>query len=104
MEAIIFAITSFISTAAGGIFGVKYREKLHLIISFTAGVLIAVCFFEILPEVFDLTERHGFDITPAMIAVVAGFLFIFLLEKLALIHTAHEDEYADHKHPVVGYI
>lgn len=104
MEALIFGISTFVSTALGGLFGVRYKEKLHLIISFTAGVLIAVCFFDILPEVFDLVQERGLNITPSMVAVVSGFLLIFLLEKLAVIHTAHESEYADHKHPVVGYI
>ena len=37
-----------------------------------------------------------------MIALVAGFLLFHILEKAILIHHAHENEYAEHKHPHVG--
>jgi ZIP family zinc transporter len=36
--------------------------------------------------------------------IVVGFLAIHILEKLALVHSHHEDEYAEHKHPVVGLV
>lgn len=104
MQAVIVSIISFLSTLFGGLFAVKYRERLHYIISFSAGVLIGVCFFEVLPEIFELTSESGLPIMPALIAIVVGFLVIHSLEKMALIHTAHEDEYADHKHPVVGLL
>lgn len=104
MEAVLFSFATFISTFAGGLFGIRFRNKLHLIISFTAGVLIAVVFFDIIPEMFELVEEHGLSITPGMIAIIAGFLAIHVIEKLAVIHTAHEEEYADHKHPLVGTI
>ena len=82
----------------------KNRDKLHLIMSFTAGVLIAVCFFDILPEIFRVTTENNFDIQPALIAIVFGFLAFHILEKTAIIHHGHEEEYADHKHPTVGVI
>lgn len=104
MEAVFFGIATFLSTFIGGLFGIKNRERLHLIISFTAGVLIAVAFFDIFPEIFSIVSEHGLSITPTMIAVVAGFFAIHSLEKVAVIHTSHEGEYAEHKHPLVGYI
>jgi ZIP family zinc transporter len=104
MQAVLVSLISFISTLFGGLFAARYREKLHYIISFSAGVLIAVCFFDILPEIFAITTEKGLSITPALIAIVGGFIFIHALEKLAVIHTAHESEYADHKHPVVGIV
>lgn len=104
LQAILFAVVAFVSTLCGGLFGIKYRDKLHYIISFTAGVLIAVAFFDIIPELFELTIEAGTSVRQAMIAVVAGFLTIHVLEKLAVIHTAHEDAYADHKHPLVGSV
>jgi ZIP family zinc transporter len=104
MQAVIVSIISFISTLVGGLLAAKYRDKLHYIISLSAGVLIGVCFFEVLPEIFEITTTNNLSITPALVAIVAGFLVIHSLEKIALIHTAHEDEYADHKHPVVGLV
>jgi ZIP family zinc transporter len=104
MEAIIISFFTFISTLSGGFLALKNRERLHYIMSFTAGVLVAVCFFDIMPEIFSLSKENNLNITPAMIAIVFGFLLIHTLEKLAVIHTSHEDEYATHKHPTVGLV
>lgn len=104
MEVILFGIGTFVSTLAGGFFGIKYKARLHLIISFTAGVLVAVAFFDIIPEMFGIIQEKSLGFTPAMVAVVLGFLVIHTLEKLAVIHSGHEGEYADHKHPLVGYV
>ncbi len=38
-----------------------------------------------------------------MIALVVGFMFIHILEKVAVLHSHHEEEYASHKHPFGGY-
>jgi len=102
VTALIFAIVTFFSTLLGGLFGIKLKDRLHLIISFTAGVLISVVFFDILPEIFQITTENGFDITSPLMALILGFLAIHVLEKVAVIHYAHEAHYADHKHPVVG--
>jgi zinc transporter ZupT len=104
MTAFIFSIVSFISTLAGGLFAFKYKDRLHYIISFTAGVLIAVVVFDIIPEIFEITSSLGSSITPPLIALVAGFMAIHFLEKVAVLHHVHEDEYADHKHPMVGLV
>lgn len=106
MEVIIFSFLTFISTTIGGLFALKNKHKLHFIMSFTAGVLIAVCFFDILPELFSILSADKLDPTPALIALVTGFLAIHILEKVAVIHAGHEEEYAvhDHRHPAVGVI
>lgn len=104
MEAILFSFSTFVSTLLGGLLGLKNRDKLHLIMSFTVGVLLGVCFFDILPEIFQLTTANNLDIQPALIAIIAGFLAFHILEKTAIIHHSHEEEYADHKHPTIGMI
>lgn len=106
MEVFILSLLTFFSTTLGGLFAIKHREKLHFIMSFTAGVLIAVCFFDIVPELFSLIETNKLDPTPPLLMLVFGFLAIHILEKFAVIHAGHEEEYAvhDHKHPSVGVI
>lgn len=104
MEALLISFVTFLSTLAGGLFGLRHKDRLHLIISFTAGVLIAVVFFDVIPELFALTAAHEVPVAWGMAAVVGGFLLIHVLEKLAAMHGAHEDEYADHKHPLVGTV
>ncbi len=86
----------------GGLVGLKWKDKRHLMLGFTAGVLIAVVAFDILPEIFELVEDTGFDLRFPMIALVVGFLIFHIAEKSLLIHHVHEDQYGDHKHPTVG--
>ena len=104
MQAIILSIISFLATLAGGAFALKNKDKLHLIMSLTAGILVGVVFFDLMPEIFSLSIQNHLDVTQALIALVFAFLFIHLLEKFALIHSTHEEEYADHKHPTIGLI
>lgn len=104
MEAILLSFATFLSTTFGGLFALRNQGKLHYIMSFTAGVLVAVCFFDILPEVFRISADNHLNITPAMIAVIAGFLTFHVLEKTIVIHSTHEEEYASHHHPSVGVL
>lgn len=99
---ILFTILTFISTLLGGLTGLKYKNKLHLILGFTAGVLLAVVAFDILPEIITLTSELGISPIDPMIALVIGFLLFHIFEKLLLIHYSHEEFYPEHKHPSVG--
>lgn len=104
MEAVAISFLTFISTSLGGLFAVKNKDRLHFVMSFTAGVLLGVAFFDILPEAVELISQHNFSITPFSLMIVLGFLLFHLIEKSLLIHHAHEEEYADHKHPTVGLV
>ena len=102
MEVIILSIATFFSTLFGGLFAVKYKNKLHLIMGFTAGVLLGVVSFDIFPEIIDRVNQNAFKPIEPMIALVIGFLLFHIFEKIIVIHHAHEGDYADHKHPHVG--
>jgi len=104
MNVILFALTAMISTAAGGLFALRFRDHMHLILGFTAGVLLGVVAFDILPEIFALAGEHGLDPNNAMVALVVGFLLFHSAEKLTVIHHAQEESYADHHHPQVGLL
>ena len=71
---------------------------------FTAGVLLGVVSFDILPEIIDQVGALGINPIAPMIALVVGFLLFHIIEKLIVVHHAHEEEYADHKHPHVGVL
>ncbi len=97
-----FIIATFAATLIGGLIGLRYKDKLHLLLGFTAGVLLAVVALEILPEIFELVGEMGIDIKIPMFALIVGFLVFHIGEKLLLIHHSHEDHYGEHSHPVVG--
>ncbi len=102
--AIIFTILTFFSTLCGGLVGLKYKDKLHLILGFTAGVLLGVVAFDILTEIIRLTSETKTEPVVPMVALVAGFLVFHVLEKMLLIHHEQEEEYGKHKHPAVGVL
>jgi len=104
MQAIIFSIITFFSTLLGGLFAIRFKNKLHLIMGFTAGVILGVVSFDILPEIISQVNENNIRPIEPMIALVSGFLLFHILEKTILIHHMHEGEYAEHRHPNVGIL
>ena len=104
MSVILLSLAAFLSTLGGGLFALKFRDRLRFILSFTAGVLLGVVSFDILPKIFELAQEEGLDAAGAMIALVVGFLLFHVFEKFILIHHVHEPDYAVHRHPQVGVL
>lgn len=102
MIPILLATLTFFSTLAGGLTALKHKDNLHRFLGYTAGVLIGVVAFDLLPEIFEaITHQHA-DATWPMLALVVGFLLFHILEKSILIHHSQESEYEVHHHPHVG--
>ena len=102
MIAIALACGTFLSTLGGGMFALRFQGRIRYILGFTAGVLLGVVGFDLLPEIFRIAKDEGLDARHAMAALVAGFLVFHVLEKFVLIHGGHEEDYARHRHPDVG--
>jgi ZIP family zinc transporter len=102
MLAIIFTVLLFLSTLAGGWFALRHQGHLHHILGLTAGIILGVLAFDILPEVFHIVEEFAIDPTWPMVALVLGFLGFHVVEKMLLIHHEHETQYGKHRHPQVG--
>jgi zinc transporter ZupT len=104
MTAVLLSLAAFASTLSGGALALRFRDRLHYFLSFTAGVLLGVVTFEVLPEIFELARSQRYELTRAMVALIVGFLFFHATEKFVLLHHAHESEYAEHRHPHVGVL
>jgi len=103
MIVILLSIATFISTLLGGLFASRYKNKLHYIMAFAAGVLLGVVAFDIFPEIIDQIKAYDFSSLEVMIALVLGFLVFHILEKSILIYHCHEEEcFVHHKHPDIG--
>lgn len=102
MIPVVLAALAFVSTLLGGLTALRHRDSLHRLLGYTAGVILGVIAFDILPEIFDnLSKRHA-DPTAPMIALVIGFLVFHIIEKSILLHHSQEHEYELHHHPQVG--
>src|SRR5438105_14575889 len=99
---LLLSIVASFSTLTGGLLALRFARFLAFILAFTAGVLLGVVAFDIIPEAFRLAQAHAIDPTVAMIALVLGFLLFHGLEKFVLVHQTHEADYASHHHPQVG--
>lgn len=95
----IIAILTFVSTAIGGLLAVKFRDKLHLILGFSAGAVLGVALFDLIPESIELTEKY-FDMSFVMLLIAFGFCAYMILDRFLPIHN-HRDEHCDnpaHQH------
>ena len=101
MLPILLAAGTFLSTLAGGLTALKNRRRLNRLLGLTAGVVIGVVAFDLLPEIFA-SLGHGITARGAMVALVVGFLLFHVVEKSILIHHSQEKEYEVHHHPHVG--
>ena len=72
------------SLAGGALPLLGRRVRSDALLSFSAGVMLGAAFFHMLPEAVHL---GGPDVVPF---TVAGFLFLFLLERFVLVHVCAE--------------
>jgi ZIP family zinc transporter len=81
----IIAVGAFASTMAGGLLALKLRDKLHLILGFSAGAVIGVAFFDLLPEAIDVGLKYHRPST-ILAWTALGFLFYLALDRLISFH------------------
>jgi zinc transporter, ZIP family len=81
---VIVACITLASTGLGGAVAVRFRDRLHFLLGFSSGAVLAVALFDLLPEVFKL---GGPSYMPF---AAAGFLAFFGLERYTALHRARE--------------
>ena len=92
---ITIGVATFSATLLGGLFALRFKDKLHLILGFSAGAVIAVAFFDLLPEAIELGSPH-YSVATMTSVVALGFVIYLILDRVALIH-AHTDEEHGHE-------
>jgi ZIP family zinc transporter len=81
----IVAAAAFLSTLLGGLLALRLRDQLHLILGFSAGAVIGVAFFDLLPESIDLGERFHSHAT-ILACSALGFLFYLVIDRIMVFH------------------
>ena len=97
MTVIVIACATFVSTLLGGLVALKLKDQLHLILGFSAGAVIGVAFFDLLPESMELGEKYfAHDTVTGVMAL--GFLLYLILDRLVFLHAHAHSQDQDHEH------
>ncbi len=97
MSLLLVALAAFVATLLGGLFALRLKDKLHLILGFSAGAVVAAAFFDLIPEALELAEgAYG----PATVLSVTalGFMAYLAADRLVLLHGHVHDEEAETSH------
>ena len=93
----------FLATLIGGLFALRFKDKLHLVLGFSAGAVIGVAFFDLIPESLELGKGF-YDASFITSLVALGFILFMILDRFVILHShSHEDEHT-HTHPKRGLL
>lgn len=85
MMHLLYALIASISSILGGLLPIytKLKFRTNNLIGFAAGVLISTALFEMLPESAGKTPNFA-------LPLALGFFFLYLIEKVAMVHACKE--------------
>jgi zinc transporter ZupT len=92
MLIIFIAVAAFFSTLLGGLFALHLKDKLHLILGFSAGAVVGVAFFDLMPEALEIgSKNYSFSTIVSMVAL--GFALYLVVDRLVLLHGHSEEDH-----------
>jgi zinc transporter ZupT len=101
--ALLLGAAAVLATMLGGSVALLHGGRLHLILGFSAGAVLGVALFDLLPESFDLAGARYPAPTVALCIGTGFFLFMFL-NRMMLLHPrdeAHESQ-GHHRRGALG--
>ncbi|HWF63956.1 MAG TPA: ZIP family metal transporter [Rhizomicrobium sp.] len=93
------AFGAFLATMIGGLFALSLRDRLHLVLGFSAGAVIAVAFFDLLPEAVETGGAWG--VRTILEVTALGFFLYTLVDRWMLLHSHDGDQ---HRKETRGWI
>jgi zinc transporter ZupT len=100
--ALLLGAAAFAATMLGGAFALFWRDRLHLILGFSAGAVLGVALFDLLPEALTLATPHYPPETITLLVAIGFFSFMFLNRVLLLHPEDHYDSDAPRRSGVLG--
>ncbi len=94
-------IAIFFAAFAGGAFALRFQDKLHLFLGFSAGAIIGAALFNLLPEALE--QASGvLSVTSITGIIAAGFIIYMMFDRLVLFHPYIHDDCQNHHHQNQG--
>jgi len=74
---------AFCTTCTGGLLALRLASRMQWVLGFSAGAVVAVAFFDLLPEALEL-GAPSFGVPKVFACAAAGFLIYLLLDRVLL--------------------
>ncbi|MEN9582974.1 MAG: hypothetical protein RL641_928 [Candidatus Parcubacteria bacterium] len=89
MTVVIIAILVCAATLLGGFFALRFKDKLHLIVGFSAGAVLGIAFIDLLPEAAEFLG----DAALASKIALGAVLFYMIVDRIFFnhAHSHHHD-------------
>ncbi|MSO26354.1 MAG: divalent heavy-metal cations transporter [Candidatus Nanopelagicaceae bacterium] len=97
MLVIALATTTVIATFLGGLLALRAKDRFHLVLGLSAGLLLGLVGFDLLPEIFEMNSQDLIGVKTVSVALIAGFLALHFIEQFAGSHEPAESDYG-HEH------
>jgi ZIP family zinc transporter len=88
--AVLLSAAAFVMTLLGGLLALKLQDRLHLILGFSAGAVLGVAFFDLIPEAIELVRPSGSS-GFVLLLVAVGFVAYMILDRTVAPH-GHKGE------------
>lgn len=90
----LLAAAAFVATFLGGLLAIYLRDSLHLILGFSAGAVVGIAFFDLIPEALSLT---GLTAAQTFGIIAIGFGLYLVLDRMIVLHHHHEGDKDAHE-------
>jgi zinc transporter ZupT len=91
------AAAAFCTTWTGGLLALRLAARMQWVLGFSAGAVVAVAFFDLLPEAVEL-GAPSFGVAKVFSCAAAGFLIYLLFDRVLLFQgQRYRDELAAHQ-------
>lgn len=84
---ILVGLAAGVATILGGTLALRFENRIHLILGFSAGAVIGVAMFDLLPEALELGQR-AYGLANIAAVAAAGFVGYLIVDRVFLIATA----------------
>lgn len=91
--AIALAGLTGVGTALGGLLAFRTKDRLHLVLGLSAGLLMGLVAFDLMPEIFKSNLSTFGGIRTISIAMVFGFILLHFVEQFFGSHEPTDSDY-----------
>ena len=103
MLAIVLAALTVGATSLGGLTAFRAKDRFHLVLGLSAGLLLGLVAFDLIPEFAKNSELTVGKIPAVYFAFVLGFLIIHFSEQFSGTHEPADSDF-EHEHSHYGNI